>query len=293
MVIALPRLDGAGSNSGLVEAGARIGAMLRHRHSGSTAPPIRLLPTLVDHRSIVERAVEGREADIIIGLEDGELRPLVIDFAAQLHLLILGDSECGKTAALRTICRELLRATTAAQSQLFIVDFRRSLFGVVEPESEHLGGYLVSADAIDAALPRLVERLRGRVPPSNVTSAQLRTRSWWSGPEIYVVIDDYDLVASDRGNPLIPLLEFLPQAKDLGLHLVVARRSGSAARALFEPLLSGLRDAGCMALMMSGSPDEGPLIGSVRQSPMPPGRGTLITRQGNSQLVQVAWSPPP
>jgi S-DNA-T family DNA segregation ATPase FtsK/SpoIIIE len=267
--------------------------MLRRRHSGSTAPPIRLLPTLVDYRSIVERAVEGRDADVFIGLEDGELRPLAIDFAQQLHLLILGDSECGKTAALRTICRELLRTTTAAQSQLFIVDFRRSLFGVVEPESEHLGGYLVSADAVDAAVPRLVERLRGRVPPSNVTSAQLRTRSWWSGPEIYVVIDDYDLVASDRSNPLTPLLEFLPQAKDLGLHLVVARRSGSAARALFEPLLAGLRDAGCMALIMSGSPDEGPLIGSVRQSPMPPGRGTLITRQGNSQLVQVAWSPPP
>ncbi len=293
MVLALPRLDGAGSSSGLVEAGARIGEMLRRRHSGSSAPPIPLLPTLVDHHSIVERAVEGREADIFIGLEDGELRPLAIDFAQQLHLLILGDSECGKTGALRTICRELLRTTTAAQSQLFIVDFRRSLFGVVEPESEHLGGYFVSADAVDAVVPRLVERVRGRVPPSNVTSAQLRTRSWWSGPEIYVVIDDYDLVASDRSNPLIPLLEFLPQAKDLGLHLVVARRSGSAARALFEPLLAGLRDAGCMALIMSGSPDEGPLIGSVRQSPMPPGRGTLITRQGNSQLVQVAWSPPP
>ena len=126
------------------------------------------------------------------------------------------------------IARHLSRALAdydCAQSQLFIVDFRRSLFDVVEPESEHLGGYFVSADAVDAALPRLVERLRGRVPPSNVTSAQLRTRSWWSGPEIYVVIDDYDLVASDRSNPLIPLLEFLPQAKDLGLHLVVARRS--------------------------------------------------------------------
>jgi DNA segregation ATPase FtsK/SpoIIIE, S-DNA-T family len=48
-----------------------------------------------------------------------------------------------------------------------------------------------------------------------------------------------------------------------------------------------------MALLMSGSPDEGAVIGSVRQSPMLPGRGTLITRQGNAQLLQVAWSPPP
>ncbi len=96
------------------------------------------------------------------------------------------------------------------------------------------------------------------------------------------------------GNPLIPLLmELLPHSRDVGMHLLVARRSGGAARAMYEPLLAGLRDAGCMALVMSGNPDEGLTIGSVRQSPMPPGRGTLITRQGGPQLVQVAWSPPP
>jgi len=293
MVIALPRLDGIAASSDLAEAGAHVGQMLRDRHADVTAPPIPLLPTHVDHSSVVARAVDGRDDDLLIGLEEGELQPLAIDFAQQRHLLIVGDGECGKTAVLRTICREVLRTTTAAQSQLFIVDLRRSLLGVVDADSEYLGGYLVSVDAVDAVLPRLADQLRRRVPPPNATLTQLRTRSWWSGPEIYVLIDDYDLVATDRGNPLTPLLEFLPQAKDLGLHLVLARRSGGAARAMFEPLLAGLRDVGCMALMMSGSPDDGLTIGSVRPSPMPPGRGTLITRQGNSQLVQVAWSAPP
>jgi DNA segregation ATPase FtsK/SpoIIIE, S-DNA-T family len=293
MVIALPRLDGVDSNSGLAKAGERVGEMLRRRHSGRTAPPITLLPAHVDHRSLVDRAVDRPVADMLIGLEEDELQPVAVDFGQQLHLLILGDGECGKTTALRTISREILRTATAAQSQLFIVDFRRSLLGVVDAESEHLGGYLASAAAVDAVLPCLAERLRGRMPPPNATPEQLRTGSWWSGPEIYVVVDDYDLVATAGGNPLIPLLEFLPHARDLGLHLVVARRSGGAARAMFEPLLAGLRDAGCMALVMSGSQDDGLVIGSVRQSPMPPGRGTLITRQGNSQVVQVAWSPPP
>jgi S-DNA-T family DNA segregation ATPase FtsK/SpoIIIE len=281
MVIALPRLDSAG------------GEFLWDRNNEFTAPPIPLLPAHVDHHSVVERAGDGRGTDILIGLEESELRSIAIDFAQQQHLLVLGDGDCGKTTALRTICRELVRTTTAAQCQLFIVDFRRSLLDVVDPESGHLGGYLASADAVDAVIPSLADWLRGRVPMSNVTSMQLRTRSWWSGPEIYVLIDDYDLVATDRGNPLMPLLEFLPQAEDLGLHVVLARRSGGAARAMFERLLAGLRDAGCMALLMSGTPDEGLAIGSVRQSPMPPGRGTLITRQGDSRQVQVAWSPPP
>jgi DNA segregation ATPase FtsK/SpoIIIE, S-DNA-T family len=261
------------------------------RHDGWAAPPIPVLPSQVDHDGVVERA-DVLHSGLLIGLEETELRPVAIDFAQQLHLLILGDSECGKTATLRAIYRELSRTTTAAQSQLFVVDLRRSLLGVVEPQSGLLGGYLASAREVGAVIPRLTERLRRRMPPTNATPMQLRTRSWWSGPEIYVVIDDYDLVVNAGANPLAPLLDVLPHARDVGLHLVVARRSGGAARAMFEPLLAGLRDAGCMTLLMSGNPDEGVTIGSVRMSPMPPGRGALITRHGDPQLVQVAWSDP-
>jgi DNA segregation ATPase FtsK/SpoIIIE, S-DNA-T family len=292
MVVALPRLDDDDSSSGLVEAGARVGEMLRCRHGGWTTPAIPVLPAQVDYHSVVERA-DALDADLLIGVEETELRPFAIDFTYQRHLLILGDSECGKTATLRTVCRELLRTTTATQCQLFIVDPRRSLLGVVEPESGQLGGYLASAEDVGNEISHLSERLRRRMPPSRATPTQLRDRSWWSGPEIYVVIDDYDLVGSAGGNPLAPLLEVLPHARDLGLHVLVARRSGGAARAMFEPLLAGLRDAGCMTLLMSASADEGLTIGSVRQSPMPPGRGTLITRRRGPQLVQVAWSPPP
>jgi DNA segregation ATPase FtsK/SpoIIIE, S-DNA-T family len=291
MVIALPRIDGDESNAGLVDAAARVGEMLRCRHDGWTAPAIPVLPLQVDHHSVVERA-EGVGTGLFIGLEETELRPVAIDFAQQLHLLILGDNECGKTATLRTVCRELLRTTTPAQCQLFIVDPRRALLGLVEPESGYLGGYLTAADEVGDVIPRLTERLRRRMPPSNASPTQLRQRSWWTGPEIYVVVDDYDLVGTAGVNPLGPLVEVLPHARDVGLHLLVGRRSGGAARAMFEPLLAGLRDAGCMTLLMSGNPDEGLTIGSVRQSPMPPGRGTLITRRGRAQLVQVAWTRP-
>jgi DNA segregation ATPase FtsK/SpoIIIE, S-DNA-T family len=291
MVIALPRLDGANSSSGLAEAGARVGEMLRRHHSAFAAPPIPLLPTHVDHHTVVERATDRTRGGVLIGLEENQLQPVTIDFTREEHLLILGDSECGKTAALRVLCREIVRTTSAAQSQLFIVDFRRTLLGVVE--SEHRGGYAISAAALDGLLLDLIDCLRGRMAPQNATPAQLRARSWWSGPAIYVVVDDCDLVGTAAGNPLTPLLEYLPHARDIGLHLLVARRSSGAARAMFEPLLAGLRDVGCMALMMSGSPDEGPLIGSVRPSPLAPGRGTLVTRRGGAQLVQVAWSSPP
>jgi len=139
----------------------------------------------------------------------------------------------------------------------------------------------------------IVDRLNARMPGEGITQQQLRTRSWWSGPDIYLVIDDYDLAAGTTGNPLAPLADLLPHAKDLGLHVLAARRSGGAARAMFDPLLARLREMGCAGLMMSASPDEGVLLGSVRPSPLPPGRGTLITRGDTDQLIQVVWTDPP
>jgi DNA segregation ATPase FtsK/SpoIIIE, S-DNA-T family len=281
MVIALPKLDSEDSNGDSC-----------WRRDSWIAPPIPLLPMQIDHCEVIERA-GAPELRPLIGLEESELCPVAIDFAQHLHLLILGDNESGKTATLRIICRELVRTTTAAQCQLFVVDVRRSLLGVVQSESGHLGGYLASADAVSEVVPRIIEQLRRRMPPWNATPLQLRERSWWSGPEVYIVIDDYDLVGTAGGNPLASLSEVLPHSRDLGLHLLVARRSSGAARAMFEPLLSGLRDAGSMTLLMSANPDEGLTIGSVRASSMPPGRGTLITRRGSPQLIQVGWSPPP
>ena len=239
MVVAAPRLEVVTSSSGVA------------------APPIPLLPSNIDYYDLVGSA----DDEVLLGVEERRLRPVGIDFQRHPHLLILGDSECGKSAALRTLCREIVRTNPAARARLFIADFRRSLLGVVE--SEHLGGYAMSASALSALLPGLLEELRGRLPPPHVTQAQLRARSWWSGPDLYVVVDDYDLVATLAGNPLSVLVEYLPHAMDLGLHLVVARRSGGAARALFEPLLASLRDLGCMGLMLSTRADEGTLLDPV------------------------------
>jgi S-DNA-T family DNA segregation ATPase FtsK/SpoIIIE len=265
------------------------GTLPRRREGELPAPPIPLLPTRVDYAAVVHQAGDQLGARILLGLDERRLQPVAVDFERSPHLLILGDNQCGKTAALRLLCREIVRTRTPGQAQLLIVDFRRTLLGVVE--SEHLGGYAMSPAALNAVLPTLVESLRRRMPPPDLCHAELLARSWWSGPEIYVVVDDYDLVATSAGNPLLVLLEYLPHATDLGLHLIVARRSGGAARALFEPLLSGLRDLGCMGLMMSGNLDEGTLLGSGRPAPLPPGRGVLVVRAGDERLVQVAWSP--
>jgi DNA segregation ATPase FtsK/SpoIIIE, S-DNA-T family len=124
-----------------------------------------------------------------------------------------------------------------------------------------------------------------------VTTSQLRERSWWSGPEIVVLVDDYDLLAPAGPGPLTPLLEFLPQARDVGLHLVVLRRSGGASRAVHEPVLQRMRELGATGLLLSGERQEGQLWPGAYLSAQPPGRGLLVRRGQPPRRVQVAYQP--
>ncbi|MEH3141733.1 MAG: type VII secretion protein EccCa [Mycobacterium kyogaense] len=256
---------------------------------GRRAPRVELLPTTVHLDSI--GAGPRQRGHVLVGLGERDLGAVSLNVAENPHLLILGDGESGKSALLRTLCIDLIRTHSPEDVSLEIVDYRRTLLGVVE--TGHLAGYSASPVALEARLSALTARLTARMPDEHVTQRQLRARSWWTGPEIYVVVDDYDLVAGPTGNPLTPLADFLPHAKDLGLHIVVARRSGGAARAMFDPVLTRLREMGCSGFLMSASPEEGMLLGSTRPAPLPPGRGVLSVRGRADELVQVGWHDPP
>jgi S-DNA-T family DNA segregation ATPase FtsK/SpoIIIE len=171
-----------------------------------------------------------------------------------------------------------------------MVDYRRSLLGVVPPD--YLLGYAGAEPAASAQLGETAQVLTRRLPPADISIERLRARSWWHGPEVYIVADDYDLVATPGSNPLIALLPLLAQAKDVGLHVLIARRTGGAGRGILEPLLLRLRELGTPGLLLSGDPQEGVLLGSSRSSPQPPGRGALVRRHERPSLVQVAISSP-
>ncbi|WP_411550602.1 type VII secretion protein EccCb [Mycolicibacterium mucogenicum] len=255
----------------------------------SPAPRIELLPQRVEYAALA--ATAERPPRYVIGVSEEDLQPFALDMSVDPYLILLGDTACGKTSALRTLCRAIVDQTDPAQTQLLIVDFRRSLLGVVE--SPHLCGYAMSAVTTAAELDAALSLLTARLPGPGITQRQLRDRSWWSGPEIHVVVDDYDLVVGAAGNPLGPLLDLLPHAADIGLHVVVARRSGGAARAMFDPLLSRMRDLGATDIVMSTSPEEGPLLGAARPMTLPPGRAVVVRRGQPDQLIQIGWTEPP
>ena len=290
LLVALPRLDGvqdaADLGLGVRDAVARICG----RWPGQAAPSVRMLPFDIPRGEVVAAAggADGRHL-VPIGVEERSLAPVWLDFDAQSHFYAFAEPESGKTTLLRNIVLGLIERHTVEEAKVVLVDYRRTMLGFIE--GRHLAGYAATAQALEPMVVHLVQVLRGRLPGPEITQRQLRERSWWSGPEVYVVVDDYDLVSSASVNPLLPLVQFLSQAKDVGLHVILTRRSGGASRAMFDPVLGHLRELSADGLVMSGSKDEGPLIGGARPSKFPPGRGILVTRAGGEQLIQVANLP--
>ncbi|HEY0532938.1 MAG TPA: type VII secretion protein EccCa [Actinoplanes sp.] len=255
---------------------------------GPAAPRVRMLPSLVPYTELDVEHTTGLR--LPIGISEADLRQVEIDFASDPHFLLFGDSESGKSSFLRSLATTIIRKYAPEEARIILVDYRRSLMDM--PESEHRIGYGIQAQKSLELMQSVAGYMERRLPGADVTAQQLRDRSWWTGPELFVLVDDYDLVVAGPTNPLTPLLEYLPQARDVGLHLVLTRRSGGAGRALFEPVIQRLRELSAPGLVMSGSPDEGALIGAVRPTPMPPGRGRLITRREGVRLVQIAHLPP-
>ena len=59
----------------------------------------------------------------------------------------------------------------------------------------------------------------------------------WSGPDVYILVDDYDLIAGLPANPLVGVGDLIFQGRDAGIHVVLpARSSGGAARAMVDPV---------------------------------------------------------
>ncbi len=99
------------------------------------------------------------------------MAPVVLDFDAQPHLVVLADVECGKTNLLRNVAAGILENSTPDQAQVFLVDYRRSLLGSVE--TEHLGGYATAMQSCGDLMINVAETLAGRLPPPDVTQQQL------------------------------------------------------------------------------------------------------------------------
>jgi S-DNA-T family DNA segregation ATPase FtsK/SpoIIIE len=224
-----------------------------------------------------------------IGLDQTKLAPVLLDlFEHDQHLLIMGDSECGKTNLLKVIAEGLIERYGDDELVFGIMDPRRGLRGAI-PE-EYRGGYAYNAKLCAALATGIASELEKRLPDETADAADLEPGSWGSGPRIVILVDDYDVLTTAGQQPLAPFVPYIPSAVDIGLHFVLTRRVAGASRGLYEPLLQGLRESGASALVMAGDRSEGQLFPGVYASQQPPGRGVLVRRGEPSRLIQTVYA---
>jgi S-DNA-T family DNA segregation ATPase FtsK/SpoIIIE len=286
---AVPRIDGKNTVDDISEGTTHLVEQVKLGWPYRPAPKVRLLPRKLPVEELT--AIAGTEAPgIPIGLNEARLAPVRLDFATDSHFYGFGDAECGKTNLLRLIAQTIVAKYSTDEAMMVIADYRRGLLGAVD--DKYLLGYAPSGQVFTEMLGAMRGALTQRIPGPDVTADQLRNRSWWAGPEIFVLVDDYDLVAGGGNNPLGSMADLLPQARDIGLHLIIMRRAGGASRALYDPVIQRMRELDSPGFLMSGNKEEGALLGNIKPSPQPPGRGTLMRRSDGIQLVQTAWTEP-
>ncbi|MEV7172896.1 type VII secretion protein EccCa [Streptomyces sp. NPDC093224] len=285
---ALPRIDGSHDTGDLSEATAAFVEAVRQNWAGPAAPGVRLLPRLL-HADQLPKGGEFPERGIAIGIDETALEPVFVDFDSDPFLLVFGESEAGKTNLLRLIAKQIAERYTPDQARLVVGDYRRTLLGAL-PE-EHLLEYAPMANSLQMHMEALGGVFSRRQLPPDVTPQQLRDRSWWTGPDVFIIIDDFDLVATSQGNPLAPLVEYLPFARDTGVRFIIARSTAGASRSMYESFMQRIKELGAQGLVLSGDPAEGDLVGTVRPRPMPPGRGYFVSRRRGTSLVQLGRMP--
>ncbi len=281
----LPRLDGRTSTADLTEATKGLIEEIRMFWPGPVAPPVRMLPVQLPAAQLPRPEQPLR---FCLGLDEQRLGPVWHDFMATPHLLVMGDNETGKTNVLRLILRQITQRYGPDEAKVVIGDSRRDLDNAIP--AEYRVGYAVTSEDLGTLAAQTAVSMNKRIPGQEVTSDRLRKRDWWSGPELFVVVDDYELLGKSLGSVLDPLMPLMAQGAYIGMHLIIARSVSGAMRAMMDPVLRRLWELGNPGVLLSYPKEEGKFLGEAKPAKLPAGRAQLVTRR-SVQLIQTGMVP--
>lgn len=272
------------------------------RLTRAQAPPVRRLPARFGVEQVRELASRDTRQGVGAGgiawaISELDLAPVYLNFAENSHLMVTGRRECGRTTTLATIMSEIGRlyapgassapppAPGRPSAQVWLVDPRRQLLTALG--SDYVERFAYNLDGVVAMMGELAAALAGREPPPGLSAEELLSRSWWSGPEIFLIVDDIQQLPPGFDSPLHKAVPFVNRAADVGLHVIVTRTFGGWSSAGSDPMLRALHQANAPLLVMDADPDEGFIRGKMKGGPLPRGRGLLMA-EDTGVFVQVA-----
>lgn len=298
LMIGVPRLDGVHSAAGLVPAMAAAVQEISARHTDE-APPVRVLPSRI-HLHELDPTPPSVDSDyrtrwtIPVGVRESDLTVAHNHMYSTPHQLIFGAPKSGKTTIAHAVARAICARNSPKQVRFMIADYRSGLLEAV-PESHLLPAGAINRNqgALEEAIKALVIVLSKRLPPADLTPAQLRARSWWEGPDIVLLVDDWHMITAAGGllPPMAPLAPLLPAAADIGLHLVVTCQMSQASRATMDKFVGAAYGSGSPTMFLSGEKQDFPSREIIVKK-RPPGQAFYVTPDGK-EVIQAAYVDPP
>ncbi|OBI59767.1 type VII secretion protein EccCb [Mycobacterium sp. E796] len=298
LMIGVPRYDGVHSADNLVEAITAAVNQVAALHTDQ-APRVRVLPELI-HLHELDPNPPGPDSDyrtrwtIPIGVRETDLSVAYTHMYTTPHLLIFGAPKSGKTRIAHAVARAICARNSPRQVRFMLADYRSGLLDAV-PDSHLLDAGAINRNSasLDESIKALAINLQKRLPPADLTTSQLRSRSWWSGFDVVLLVDDWHMIVAAAGGmpPMGPLAPLLPAAPDIGLHIIVTCQMSYAYKATMDKFVGAAFGAGSPTMFLSGDKQEFPSR-EIQVKRRPPGQAFLVAPEGK-EVIQAAYIDPP
>ena len=291
LLIGVPEVTGSNGE----RVGTRgVGALIGDVTGTGKVEKLSRLPERVALSQIIagfaDTAGESDPLNIPFAIGEGALQPVALPTRALPNLLVMGRQMCGKTTTLAAIGQAITSRLSPEQAQITIIDPKTTLIGKIQ--GEHVRAYAYTADDVDAVIAQLVAELQDRLPPSGLTQEELLNLKSWEGAHHFVLIDDeHELRPHNqtlKPAATAPLWGLIERSREVGLHVIASRLPGNwASQVVMNPLLQKLTGSRSPTLFMDNDPATVKVYGRTAAQQLPPGRGLLVTTDGEIEGVLV------
>jgi type VII secretion protein EccCa/type VII secretion protein EccCb len=291
LLVGVPQITGTGGER---IGTRRVGSLISDVTGTGKVERLSRLPEQVALSQIIEAFDRSADAveplNIPFAIGESALQPVALPTRITPNLLVMGRQLCGKTTTLAAFGQAITSRFSPEQAQVTIIDPKTTLIGKVR--GPHVRAYAYTADDIDTVIGDLVALLQDRLPPSGLSQEELLNRKPWEGPHHFVLIDDeHELRPHNqvmKPAATAPLWALIERSREVGLHVIASRLPGNwASQVVMNPLLQKLTGSRSPTLFMDNDPANVKVYGRISAQQLPPGRGLLVTTDGDIEGVLV------
>ncbi|MFT7021409.1 MAG: S-DNA-T family DNA segregation ATPase FtsK/SpoIIIE [Rhodococcus sp. (in: high G+C Gram-positive bacteria)] len=293
---------------------AAFGEELSRTHSGEQAERIVTVPSVLSNGVVWETYRSWAEVEpsarrtMPLGISAADLALISLPDTSvgsrSPHLIVAGDHGSGKTTMLRWLMAMITQQYKPDEAVIYLLDPSYSLLTERDylRRTGHLARHGSDKATATAAVEEAAQIIASRQPtdPESLSAQDIYTRSWYTGPEIFVIADNVEQLTSTEWGVVGPInhLDGLLTRNDLGLHLYVSTPANTFTMDKGKGFLNAVLSTNPHTLLLSGTGTDA-VFGSaatgnaIKFLKRRPGLGQLHSADlEHSPVIQTPHEPP-